>query len=134
MMDDLLQLADDAGVHVTWRDLGRRRGEYRHEPRLITLNPHMSTVLQRSTLAHELGHHHHADTWTDDPLEHAARERRADLYAARLLIDATAYAHAEHLVGPHPGAIARELDVARYVVDAWRADRLSHVPTQRRSA
>jgi len=133
-MDELLQLADEAGVHVTWRDLGRRRGEYRHGPRLITLNPRMSTVLQRSTLAHELGHHHHGDTWTDDPRELSARERRADLHAARLLISPASYARAERLVGPHPGAIARELDVARYVVDAWRAQRLGHVPGQRRSA
>lgn len=133
-MDDLLQLAADAGVHVIWRDLGRRRGEYRHGPRLITLNPRMSTVLQRSTLAHELGHHHHADTWTDDPHVVAARERRANLYAARLLIDAAAYARAERLVGPHPGAIARELDVARYVVEAWRTGRLGFVPAQRRPA
>ena len=134
MMDDLLQLADDVGVHVTWRDLGRRRGEYRHGPRLITLNPRMSGVLQRSTLAHELGHHHHGDTWTDDPALLDARERRANTYAADLLISPTAYARAEQLVGPHAGAIARELDVARYVVDAWRAQRLRTVPTQRRSA
>lgn len=119
-MDDLLQLADDAGVHVTWRDLGRRRGEYRHGPRLITLNPRMSSVLQRSTLAHELGHHHHGDTWTDDPRELAAREARANAYAARLLIDAAAYADAERLVGPHPGALAKELGVARYVIEAWQ--------------
>ncbi|MBO9556726.1 ImmA/IrrE family metallo-endopeptidase [Cellulomonas sp.] len=134
MMDDLLQLADDVGVHVTWRDLGRRRGEYRHGPRLITLNPRMSGVLQRSTLAHELGHHHHGDTWTDDPALLDTRERRADAYAAELLISPAEYALAERLVGPHPGAIARELNVARYVVDAWRATRLATVPAQRRSA
>jgi Zn-dependent peptidase ImmA (M78 family) len=121
-MNDLLQLADDAGVRVMWRDLGRRRGEYRHSPALITLNPRMSTALQRSTLAHELGHHHHGDTWTDDPALIARRERRADTYAAQLLIDPNTYAAAERLVGPHPGALARELDVSRSIVEAWQAN------------
>jgi len=133
-VDDLLELAEREGVHVNWRDLGRRRGEYRAGARLITLNPRMSTTLQRSTLAHELGHHHHADRWTDDPREHATQERRANLHAARLLIDPAQYAAAEQLVGPHAGAIARELGVALYVVDAFRATLLHHIPTARRSA
>ncbi len=133
-MDDLLQLAADAGVHVIWRDLGRRRGEYRDQHRLITLNPRMSTVLQRSTLAHELGHHHHGDTWVDDAAVLAAHERRATAFAAHLLITPSAYARAEALVGPHAGAIARELEVSRYIVDAWQTLRLRQVPTQRRSA
>lgn len=133
-MDDLLQLADEVGVRVMWRDLGRRRGEYRHGPRLITINPRMSGVLQRSTLAHELGHAHHGDTWSDDPRVLDERERRANAFAARLLIDPVEYALAERLVGEHAGAIARELNVARYVVDAWRDQRLRVVPTQRRYA
>lgn len=133
-MDDLLRMADDAGIRVMWRDLGRRRGEYRHSARLITLNPRMSEVLQRSTLAHELGHAHHGDTWTDDPRLLEERERRADAYAARLLVDPVEYALAERLVGEHPGAIARELGVSRYVVDAWRAQQAGRLPVQRRTA
>ncbi|TQL03503.1 ImmA/IrrE family metallo-endopeptidase [Cellulomonas sp. SLBN-39] len=133
-MDDLLRMADDAGIRVMWRDLGRRRGEYRHDARLITLNPRMSEVLQRSTLAHELGHAHHGDTWTDDPRLLEERERRANVYAARLLVDPVEYALAERLVGEHAGAIARELGVSRYVVDAWRAQRSGHLPAQRRTA
>lgn len=133
-MNDLLQLADEVGVRVMWRDLGRRRGEYRAGPRLITLNPRLPGLLQRSTLAHELGHHHHGDEWTDDPRALAARERRANAYAAQLLITPAGYAAAERLVGPHPGALARELDVALYVLQAWQDRRLAYVPAQRRSA
>jgi Zn-dependent peptidase ImmA (M78 family) len=133
-MNTLLTVAEEAGVAVVWRDLGRRRGEYRHAPAIITLNPRMSIALQRSTLAHELGHHHHGDTWTDDPRLTAIREHRADTYAAALLIRPDAYAAAEALVGPHPGAIARELDIAVYVVQAWQERRLTFVPTPRRSA
>lgn len=119
-MDDLLQLAAARGLRVTWRDLGRRRGEYRHRAGLITLNPRMSGILQRSTLAHELGHAWHADEWTDDPRALAAGERRANRYAAHLLISPAEYAIAERLVGPHPGALAHELNVARYIIDAWQ--------------
>lgn len=104
-----------------WRDLGRRRGEYRHQHRLITLNPKMSEVLQRSTLAHELGHAHYGDMWVADPNAAEFQERRANQFAARILISPTEYAVAEALVGPHSGALAKELGVARYIVEAWQA-------------
>lgn len=103
-----------------WRDLGRRRGEYRHLPRLITLNPRMSESLQRSTLAHELGHAYYGDTWAADPEVLMLQERRANTYAAGLLITPSEYALAEQLVGPHTGALAKELGVARYIVEAWQ--------------
>lgn len=122
-MDDLLHVAANLGVNVTWRNLGRRRGEYRHDAKLITINPRMSGLLQRSTLAHELGHAWYGDTWTDDPRLLEVRERKANTYAAALLVSPFDYALAERLVGPHAGAIARELNVARYVVDAWREQR-----------
>ncbi|QIK83022.1 ImmA/IrrE family metallo-endopeptidase [Sanguibacter sp. HDW7] len=118
-LDDLLDHARHLGVNVASRPLGRRRGEYRHAHRLIVLNSRMSTVLQRSTLAHELGHAHYADVAVDDPRTHDMQERRANRYAARLLITPHAYSAAEALVGPHPGALARELGVARYIIDAW---------------
>lgn len=118
-LEDLLAHARHLGVNVASRPLGRRRGEYRHAHGLIILNNRMSYLLQRSTLAHELGHAHYADVATTDPRAHDAQERRANRYAARLLITPEAYAAAEALVGPHPGALARELGVARYVVEAW---------------
>jgi Zn-dependent peptidase ImmA (M78 family) len=120
LIDDLFDFAKRNGVNVKYGDLGRRRGEYRHSHNLIVINPRMSEVLQRSTLAHELGHWHHADEWTDDPRTLAARERRANEYAARMLISPVDYALAERAHGPHVGAIARELEVATYVVEAWQ--------------
>lgn len=125
-MEELIGLAEAAGVHVIWRDLGRRRGEYRASGRLITINPRMSLALQRSTLAHELGHHRYGDTWTDDRDLIARRERRANAYAATLLITPEQYRRAELLVGSHPGALARELGVARHLVDAWMTTAHTH--------
>ncbi|WP_313276836.1 ImmA/IrrE family metallo-endopeptidase [Timonella senegalensis] len=120
-MDRLLTLADADGVRVMWRNLGKRRGEYKHTARLITINPRMSDLLQRSTLAHELGHAYYGDQWTDDPAVKDAQERRANRYAARLLISPLEYAVAEAMVGPSVGALAKELGVSTYIVEAWQA-------------
>lgn len=113
-------MADAEGVRVMWRNLGRRRGEYKHSARLITLNPHMSDVLQRSTLAHELGHAHYGDTWTDNQSVHDKHEARANQYAASILISPLEYAVAEALAGSHIGALAKELGVAAYIIEAWQ--------------
>ena len=119
-MDDLVRMALDQGLGLKYRDLGRRHGEYQHTGGLITINPHRSIVVQRVTLAHELGHAHHAHAWTDDPRLHARHERLADEHAARLLISPAEYAIAEALVGAHPGALAKELGVLERVVLTWR--------------
>lgn len=119
-LERLLALADSRNLRVNWRNLGRRRGEYRHTAGLITLNPAMSDTLQRSTLAHELGHAYYGDTWTDEPALLARREQRANTYAAHLLISPLEFALAEHLVGQHTGALAKELNVARYIIEAWQ--------------
>lgn len=118
-MEQLLALATTRGLRVGWRDLGRRNGEW-HSSGLILLNPHRTEQTQRVTLAHELGHAHHGHTWTDNPREHDRQEMAADRYAANLLISPVEYALAEHLVGPHPGAIARELAVTARLVELWR--------------
>ncbi len=129
-MQDLIDLAMERGLRVQWRDLGRRRGEYRHQHGLFVVNHRLSLAQQRATMAHELGHAAHGDEWSDD-----ARERRATAYAAQLLIDPVEYALVERLAGPHAGAIAYELGTTREIVDAWQAARrLSFVPTPRRTA
>lgn len=134
-MDALLAEAHAQGLRVAWRDLGRRAGEF-HSSGLILLNPRRTETVQRVTLAHELGHAHYGHAWTDDPREHASRERLADRYAAHLLISPARYAAAERLVGPHAGAIARELEVTAAVVETWRADALRRgvIPQQRRAS
>ncbi len=118
-MEDMLEIARRQGLRVAWRDLGRRNGEY-HSSGLILLNPRKTALVQRVTLAHELGHAAHGHAWTDDTAVHERQERIADQHAAGLLIRAHEYARAEALVGPHAGALARELGVTRHIVEVWR--------------
>lgn len=122
-MDELLEVARERGVRVAWRDLGRRNGEY-HSTGLVLINPRRSEVVQRVTLAHELGHAHYGHAWTDDPQVRDRQERQADEFAAALLVDEVDYAIAEVVVGPHVGALARELGVTAQIVEAWQ--RLAH--------
>lgn len=129
-LEVLLEVARERGVRVAWRDLGRRNGEY-HSSGLILLNPRKSLLVQRVTLAHELGHQAYGHTWTDDPVLHARYERQADRHAAGLLISSEDYRRAEQIVGPHAGALAKELGVTRTIVDAWRA---GSTTTSRRTA
>lgn len=80
----------------------------------------------RKVLAHECGHWFHGYDWIrahDRPRD----ERRADTYAARLLISPAAYMDAERVVDSRPGALARELNVTTRLVELWRADYLAEV-------
>ena len=82
-------------------------GMYLHDRRLILIRKGLDYWKRRSILAHEIGHTFYGDEHHGDP----RLELRADQYAARLLISEDAYRAAEHLHGPHPGAIAQELGV-----------------------
>ena len=120
---DLLRRADVAGVKVRWRDLaGRHYGIYDDDRREIVLDVCLTDYQARSTLAHELSHADWRDRPTRDHHEHERRERRADAEAARALIRPAQYAEAERVHGPHPGAIATELGVCRWVVEAFQRE------------
>lgn len=124
-MEDLLQHADELGLRVQFRNLGRRHGEI-HSSGLVVINDRRPLAQQRQTLAHECGHHVHGHDWTGRH-DRERDERQADTYAARLLISPAAYAEAEALVGAHDGALARELNVTARLVALWRADYLTRV-------
>lgn len=109
------------GVRVELVDLpGDRDGEYRHVERLIRLQRGMPRRLHRSVLAHECAHAVHGDEPSCDAVMSARQERRADEWAARLLIDVEAYAAAETLHAGHLEAMAVELDVTVDLVHAFR--------------
>ena len=105
------------GVRVIWADLGERRGLYCDERRTIWLNLCMTEAVETSTLLHEAAHAHFRDRGNDP-----RQEARADRWAARRLISPVEYALAERLVGPHPGALAEELGVARWVVETFQSE------------
>lgn len=114
-MDSLIAHAEAMGLRVVFRDLGRRSGEV-HSSGVVYLNHRKSDLTQRVTLAHECGHWALGHDWSRD--HNVERdEREADSYAASLLISPQSYAYAELLVGPHPGALAKELGVTRRLVE-----------------
>lgn len=119
---DLHALADALGVRLTDHD-GGPKGWYDHATRTVSVRRDLRDRARRATLAHELGHAAAGDQLTGvDWLDQRA-ERRADEYAARLLITESDYADAEAMHGPHPGAIARELGVTVHLVTVWRGMR-----------
>lgn len=121
-MRGLLRIARelDVSVHVAHLP-GDLLGGWYPESKRIYLRLGLTPCELRSVLAHELGHvyyQHHCDD--------AANEAQANLYAAQLLIDDEAYAHAE-AVSPHPHDIAEELNVTVDLVHTYRARCLTRV-------
>lgn len=84
--------------------------------RMILIRPGLDPWTRRSCLAHELAH-----AFFRDEISEPRIERRADQWAAQLLISPVEYAAAEVAVGPSVGALAYELEVTPAVVETWRA-------------
>ncbi|MHC9693217.1 ImmA/IrrE family metallo-endopeptidase [Corynebacterium diphtheriae] len=115
---DLDKLADVLGVTVAETphlDDGLN-GQYLHHRRLILLRQGLDPWTRKSILAHELGHAYYGDDINGDP----RLERRADQFAAQILITTAEYKSAEMLYGGNPGAIAYELGVTPHLVRVWQ--------------
>lgn len=115
---DLDKLADALGVTVAETphlDDGLN-GQYLHHRRLILLHQGLDPWTRKSTLAHELGHAYYGDDIHGDP----RMERRADQFAAQILITPDMYKNAEKLHDGHTGAIAYELGVTPHLVKTWK--------------
>jgi Zn-dependent peptidase ImmA (M78 family) len=86
----------------------------------VVINSRLPEGFQREVLAHELGHVHYGHdlrTRHDSPRD----EARADMYAARLLISPTEYAHAETMYDGCHKSIAQELRVSMKTLMLWVA-------------
>jgi len=121
-MRRLLGEAERLGVRVELAHIDDETlmGFYDHRKRLITVDVSLDMPQKKETIAHELGHCYYGDLRSTPRFE-----RRADRYAALLLIDLSAYIIAE-LLDPSPSAIAAELEQTRRMVRVFQKE---HLPT-----
>lgn len=91
-------------------------GFYVDAERVILMRPGLDPWNYRAVLAHELAHAYFRDETYDDP----RIERRADQWAAQMLITRDEYRAAEEEVGPSIGALAYTLEVTPAVIATWR--------------
>lgn len=117
---DLHRLAESMGVTLR-RHNGGKKGWYDHATRTISTRRGMSIQQYRSVLAHELGHAAHGDTPTGNGHYDQRQERRADEYAARLLISPIEFEAAATWHHGHLPAIADELEVTKHLLKTWQS-------------
>lgn len=93
---------------------------YLASSRDIVISSRITRDHQTEVLAHELGHLHYGhDLRTRH--ESKADERKADKYAASLLIAPTEYAFAEAMHEGCVSGIAQELGVSTKLVKVWQS-------------
>lgn len=117
---DLHRLAESMGVTLR-RHNGGKKGWYDHATRTISTRRGMSIQQYRSVLAHELGHAAHGDTPTGNGHYDQRQERRADEFAARLLISPIEFEAAATWHQGHLPAIADELEVTKHLLKTWQS-------------
>ena len=116
MIDDLNTMASRVAKLIITRLPANLQGAYDPTHNLILMSDRLTPVQYSCVLAHEISHarHHdhgcHTDKWT---------ERRADIDAARLLINPDDYSAAEQICD-NPHWIAQELNLMPWVIQAWR--------------
>lgn len=113
--EDLITACTRLGVHVVFVPFPLA-GAYYHDTGLIVIDSRLPEPSQRATLAHE---YVHALRGHDGPQE-SHIERLVDRQAARLLISPAEYALAEYMHGTNVAAIADELHLPTWTVDAYR--------------
>ena len=122
-LESLSQECLEAGVRVSWAVLpSGYRGLYLPDARTVYLRAGMPDWVAVPTLMHELCHVERGDTGHQEWWV----EARIDRSVARRLVDVRAYAAAEALVGPGAGALAAELEVPVWVVEAYRDTLRTH--------
>lgn len=115
---ELHLLAEHMGVRLR-RHTGGPPGWYDHNRRIISTRRGQSIGQYKSVLAHELGHAAHGDTPTGNGHYDQRQERRADEYAARLLISPVEFEAAATWHHGHLPAIADELEVTQHLLKTW---------------
>ena len=117
---ELHLLAESMGVQLR-RHTGGRPGWYDHHRRIISTRRGQSISQYKSVLAHELGHAAHRDTPTGNGHFDQRQERRADEYAAQILINPHDFEAAAIWHHGHLPAIADELEVTQHILKTWQS-------------
>ena len=115
---DLARLAESMGVRLQRHD-GGPKGLYIDKLRTITTRRGLTIAEYRSTLAHELAHAHYRDVPCRDPVRHARQERRADKWAARLLLDGVDVRSTLAWHNHHRAPAAHDLEVTIHLLDTY---------------
>lgn len=101
-------------MHIAWHR-GGPKGAWLPQYQRISLRHGMDDTTTLCTLAHEVAHavyDHPADTTT-------RQEVRADMWAARRLIDPTKVIQAAHMYPHHSVMVAHELGVTVHLLRVW---------------
>ncbi|TQL46714.1 uncharacterized protein DUF955 [Homoserinimonas aerilata] len=109
--------ADQIGVRIEYQRLRTANGLWLPEYRTIILQPRMRKIVERSVLAHEMGHvclGHQEST--------PRNELRADRWAVRKLVAPGALEHAA-LISPDPGDWCHHLGVSADLIERALLDR-----------
>ena len=117
---ELHLLAESMGVQLQ-RHTGGCPGWYDHHRRIISTRRGQSIGQYKSVLAHELGHAAHGDTPTGNGHFDQRQERRADEYAAQILINPHDFEAAAIWHHGHLPAIADELEVTQHILKTWQS-------------
>lgn len=115
---DLQSIAEAMGVRWQRHD-GGPKGFYYHPSRTISTRRGLTIAEYRSTFAHELGHAHHRDVQQTNGYYNTRQEKRADRYAADLLLDEGAVRTALACNGGHIVPAAYELEVTAHILRVW---------------
>lgn len=117
----LKRYAESQGVEVIERCLPNTwpRALYIPELNTIYLEARQPHCYKRVNLAHELGHAVLGHTRPQTEWWEARQELQADIFAARLLINSSDYAHLEASYESDI-AIAEELGVTPHLLEVWK--------------
>lgn len=119
---DLAALADDIGVELRKHSNGPK-GLFDLSSMTVSTRRRLPIAQYKSTLAHELGHAHYQDKRVPDGHFHARQERRADSFAASLLLNTSDVETTLTWHNGHLSPAAYELEVSEHLLRIWLQDR-----------
>lgn len=116
------------GVTTTHHRTGPK-GWYSPSLRRISTRRGLSIADYRATLAHELGHAVYGDQHTGHGHFDQKQERRADRFAAGLLVEPDALEAACAFYGQDIAAVANDLDVTPHLINVYLQTHPERTPT-----